>query len=176
MYGGYLVKKCILSFKWPKDGMHTYDTNRWHINIAITLFHASSTYLWYGCNNVTYSSYDTYNTCVPYVLHMAHIVKWEQIVLMRHVEHGAYGTHGTCGTFGGYGACGTCVTYVDDKCGTFVANVACGIYVTHVPYLQMVHTSMDLPNEYKHTFTSGSKNKIRPIPNVQDFVRSCAYE
>jgi hypothetical protein len=40
----------------------------------------------------------------------------------------------------------------------------------------MVHTSMDLPNENKHVFTSGSTNKIRFIPNVQDFVRSHAYE
>jgi hypothetical protein len=90
--------------------------------------------------------------------------------------YGAYGTCGTCGNFGAYGACGTCVTYVDEKCGTFVVGVACGTYVTHVPYLEMVHTSMDLPNEYKHVFTNGSKNKIRSTPNVQIFIRSHAYE
>jgi len=73
-----------------------------------------------------------------------------------------YGTCGTCGSFG--------------ACGTFVTDVVCGAYVTHVPYSEMVHTSMDLPNENKHVFTSGSTNKIRFIPNVQDFVRSHAYE
>jgi hypothetical protein len=61
-------------------------------------------------------------------------------------------------------------------CGTFVADVMCGTYVTHVPYFEMVRISMDLPNEYKDVFTSGSKNKIRFTPNDQDFVRSCAYE
>jgi hypothetical protein len=90
--------------------------------------------------------------------------------------YGAYGTCGTCGTFGAYGACGTCVTYANEKYGTFVADAMCGTYVAHVPYFQMVHISMDLPNEYKHVFTNGSKNKIRSIPNDQDFVKSCAYE
>jgi hypothetical protein len=65
MYGMYVLKKCILSFKGPKGGAHTFDTTKWHINIAIILFHASFIYLWYGCNNVTYYSFDTYNSCVP---------------------------------------------------------------------------------------------------------------
>jgi hypothetical protein len=86
-------------------------------------------------------------------IHMAHIVKWEQIVPMGHMD--IWCIWDTCGTFGAYGVCGTCVMYVDEKCGTFV---------THVPYLQMMHISMDLPNEYKHMFTSGSKNKIRSTP------------
>jgi len=72
---------------------------------------------------------------------------------------GANCTYGACGTCGTFGAYGTCVTFADEKCGTFVANVTCGTYVTHVPYLQMVHISMDLPNKYKHVFTSGSKKK-----------------
>jgi hypothetical protein len=70
-----------------------------------------------------------------------------------------HGEYGTCDTFGAYGACGTCVTYVDETCGTFVANVVGETYGRHVPYLQMVHISMDLSNEYKHVFTSGSKIK-----------------
>jgi hypothetical protein len=65
---------------------------------------------------------------------------------------------------------------MDETCGTFVANLACGTYGTHVPYLQMLRILMELPNEYKHVFTSGSKNKIRFIPNVQDFINSRAYE
>jgi hypothetical protein len=117
---------------------------------------ASFIYLWYGCKNVTYSSYDTYNTCVQYNTYGPY---------HQMGEYCTYGACGTCGTFGAYGACGTCVTYADEKCGTFVANVVCGTYVTHVPYLQMVHISMDLPNKYKHVFTSGSKNKIRSTPN-----------
>jgi hypothetical protein len=139
-------KKRILSFKWPRDGMHTFNTNRWHINIAIVLFHASFIYLWYGCNNVTYKSYDTYNTCVPYNTYSPYRQMGTNCTYgacgtcETYETYGAYGTHGTCGTFGGYGACGTCVTYVDEKCGTFVANVVCGTYVTHVPYLQMVHS------------------------------------
>jgi predicted PolB exonuclease-like 3'-5' exonuclease len=51
------------------------------------------------------------------------------------------------------GACGTCVTYLDEKCGSFVADG------THVPYLQIVHISMDLPNEYKHVLKVGPKIK-----------------
>jgi hypothetical protein len=54
--------------------------------------------------------------------------------------YGAYGEYGTRGTFC---ACGTCVTYVDETCGTFVADVECGTYNTHVPYLQMIHISMN---------------------------------
>jgi hypothetical protein len=61
---------------------------------------------------------------------------------------------------------GTCVRYADETCGIFVADVACGTYGTHVLYLQMVHISMNLPNEYKHVFTNGSKNKISSTPNV----------
>ncbi len=96
---------------------------------------ASFIYLWYGHNNVIYSSYDTYNTCVLY---------------------NTYGSYHQMGANCTYGACGT---FADEKCGTFVANVTCGTYVTHVPYLQMVHISMDLPNKYKHVFTSGSQKK-----------------
>jgi hypothetical protein len=132
MYGTCLLKKYILWFKWPIDGIHTFDTNRLHINITIVLFHASFIYLWYGCNNVIYNSYDTYNTCVPY---------------------NTYGPYCQMGTNCTYGACGTC--------GTFGAYGLCGTYVTHVLYLQMVHISMDLLNEYKHVFTSLPKNKIR---------------
>lgn len=90
---------------------------------------------------------------------MPHIVKWE--------ECGTYGAYGTCGKFSAYGACGTFVMHTDEKCGTFVVG---GTHVTHVPYSQMVHTSQDLPIEYKHVLTSGSKNKINSSPNVQYFV------
>jgi hypothetical protein len=62
-------------------------------------------------------------------------------------------THGACGTYGAYGVCGTCITYLDEKCGSFVADG------THVPYFQMVHISMDLPNEYKHVLKMGPKIK-----------------
>jgi hypothetical protein len=108
---------------------------------------ASFIYLWYGHNNVIYSSYDTYNTCVLYNTYGSYH------------QMGANCTYGACGTCGTFGAYGTCVTFADEKCGTFVANVTCGTYVTHVPYLQMVHISMDLPNKYKHVFTSGSQKK-----------------
>ncbi len=47
---------------------------------------ASFIYLWYGCNNVAYSSYDTY-IHVFRRIHMDHIIKWDQIVLMGHVGH-----------------------------------------------------------------------------------------
>jgi hypothetical protein len=77
--------------------------------------------------------------------------------------YGPCGTYGTCGKFGAYGAFGTFVRYMNEKCGTFVVG---GTYVTHVPYSQMVHTSLDLLAEYKYVFTSGSKNKISSNPNV----------
>jgi hypothetical protein len=135
--------------------------------------HASFIYLWYGCNNVTYFSYHTYNTCVPYNTYGP----YNQIgVNCTYGACGTYGAYGTCGSFGAYGACGTCVMYADEKCGTFVVDVECGTYVTHAPYSEMVHTSMDLPNQYKRVFTNGSKNKIKSTPNVQNFVRSHAYE
>jgi len=105
MYGMYLLKKCIISFKWPRDGLHTFDTSRWHINIAIILFHALFIYLWYVCNNGIYNSYDTYNTFVPYITYGPYR------------QMGANCTYGACGTFGAYGAC-----------GTFVVDVECGIY------------------------------------------------
>jgi hypothetical protein len=95
---------------------------------------------------------------------MAHIVKWEQIVLTGHVGHMVYMV-----SMGH-------VTYANETCGTFVEDVACGTYGTFDPYLRMVHILMDLPNEYKHVFTSESKNKIRSTPNVQDFIRSHAFE
>lgn len=38
-----LLKKCILSFKWPRDGVHTFDASRRHIHIAIVWMHHSST-------------------------------------------------------------------------------------------------------------------------------------
>ncbi len=129
-----------------------------------------------------------YVTMLPKVL-MIHIIHVFHTIHKAHIMHmganctygacgtyGAYGEYVTCGTFGAYGARGTCVTYVDETCGTFVAYVVGGTYGRHVPYLQMVHISMDLPNEYKHVFTSGFKNKIRTTPNFQDFVRSRAYE
>jgi hypothetical protein len=124
---------------------------------------------------------------------MAHIIKWEQIVLMGHVGHMVHMAH-----MGHVGHVALLVHMVRvghvlrlwmknvghllqmlrvghvlrlqmRKCGTFVADVTCETYVTHVPYLQMVLISMDLPNEYKHVFTSGSKTKIRFTPNDQDF-------
>jgi hypothetical protein len=98
--------------------------------------------------------------CVFHTIHMAHIIKWEQLYLW-----GMWDIW-TCDTFCAYGVCGTCVTYEDEKCGTIVADVAYGTYVTHVPYSQVVHTWMDLPNEYKNVFTYWSKMKIMSIPNV----------
>ncbi len=97
-----------------------------------------------------------YVTMLPKVL-MIHIIDVFRTTHMAHIVH-----------------MGANCTY--EACGTFVADVVGGTYGTHVPYLQMVHILIDLPNEYKHVFTSGFKNKIRTIPNVQDFVRSCAYE
>jgi hypothetical protein len=129
MHGMYLLKKCILSFKWPRDGVHTFDTSRWYINIAIILFHASFIYLWYVCNNVTCSSYGTYNTCVPYNMYGPYHQMGENC------------TYGACGTYGAYGEYGTCSIFC--VCGTFVADVECGTYGTHVPYLQMVQISMN---------------------------------
>jgi hypothetical protein len=111
MYGMYVLKKCILSFKGSRS--HTFDTTIWHINIAIVLFHASFTYLWYGCNNVTYCSYDTYNTCVPY---------------------NTYGPYHQMGANCTYGACGMCGSFCAyGVCGTIVANVTCGRYGTTCP-------------------------------------------
>ncbi len=101
---------------------------------------ASFIYLWYGCNNVTYSSYDTYNT---YMYSVQYI--WP------YCQTGANCTYGACGTYGAYGTCGTC--------GTFGAYGACGTYVTHVPYLQMVHISMDLPNSINMCLQMGPKIK-----------------
>jgi hypothetical protein len=78
-----------------------------------------------------------YVTMLPRVL-MIHIIYVLNTIHMAHIVHmGTYWTYGACGTYG-----------------------------THVPYLQMVHISMDLPNEYKHVFTNGSKNKISSTPNV----------
>jgi len=68
------------------NGAHTFDITRWHITIAIVLFHASFIYLWYGCNNVTYCSYDTYNMCVPYNTYGPHH-QMGAIVFMGHVGH-----------------------------------------------------------------------------------------
>jgi len=126
--------------------------------------------LWYGYNNVTYCSFETYNTCVPYNTYGP----YHQ--MGANYTYGACETCETCGNFCAYGVCGTCVTYEDEKCGTIVADVVCGTYVTHVSYPQVVHTWMDLPNEYKHVFTIWSKIKIMSISNVQDFVILRAYE
>jgi len=96
---------------------------------------------------------------------------WEEIGLMGHVGHMVHMI--SMGHVGHVALLvhmvwvgGTCVRYADETCGIFVADVACGTYGTHVLYLQMVHISMNLPNEYKHVFTNGSKNKISSTPNV----------
>jgi hypothetical protein len=90
-------------------------------------------------------------------IHMAHIIKWEQIVRMVHVGCVAVFVHMVC-------------------VGQLLQMLHVGDMVPHVPYSQVVHTSMDLPNEYKQVFTCWSKIKIMSTPNVQDFIRSCAYE
>ncbi len=94
-----------------------------------------------------------------HVGHMVHMVGMGHVALLVHMVHVGHVLHMQ-------------MRHV----GHFVADVTCGKYGTHVPYLEMVHMSMGLPNEYKHVFTSGSKNKISSIPNVQDFIKSCAYE
>ncbi len=160
-----LLKKCILSFKWLKDGVHTFDINRWHINIAIVWMHHSSTCGMDVTMLLTVLMIHIIHTCVQYNTYGPYCQMGANCTYGACGTYGAYGTCGTCGTFGAYGACGTCVTYVNEKCRTFFANVVCGTYVTHVPYLQMVRISMDPPNEYKHVFTNGSKNKIMSTPN-----------
>ncbi len=129
MYGTYVLKKCILSFKGPRDGAHTFDTIRWHINFVIILFHASSS----TCGMDVAMLLIVVMIHIIRVLctiHMAHIIKWEQIVHVGHVGHVAVFVH---------------MVHVGHVLRMRMRNVGHLLqmlctYVTHVPYSQVVHT------------------------------------
>jgi len=112
--------KCILSIKGPKDGVHTFDTNRWHINIVIIFFHASFICMWYGCNNVTYYFYHTYNTCVPYNTYGPYC------------QMGVNCTYGACGTYGVTGHVGHVAVLVH------VGHLLQMLFVGHMLHMSLI--------------------------------------